>query len=176
MKTQFTSCLCLAITIAAFHASSTRAQNTADPLPSWNNGRAKQAIVEFVKATTTKGSPKFVAPAERIATFDEDGTTWVEHPMYTEVVFSLDRLAELAPQHPEWKEVAPFKAVLAGDKAAMSKFTLDDMMKIVVVTHTGVSPLEFDKAVKGWIEKAKDPRWHRPYTELVYQPMLEAMQ
>jgi hypothetical protein len=128
-----------------------------------------------VKATTTEGSPKFVAPEERIATFDEDGTTWVEHPMYTEVVFSLDRLAELAPRHPEWKDVAPFNSVIAGDKAAMSKFTLEDMMKIVVATHTGVSPQEFDKAAKHWIEKAKDPRWHRPYTELAYQPMLEVM-
>jgi len=148
---------------------------STDPLASWNDGVAKHAIVEFIKKTTTEGSPQFVPPAERIATFDEDGTTWVEHPMYTEVVFSLDRMAELAPRHPEWKDVAPFSAVIAHDKAAMSKFTLEDMMKIVVVTHTGVSPQEFDKAAKDWIEKAKDPRWHRPYTELAYQPMLEVM-
>jgi phosphoglycolate phosphatase-like HAD superfamily hydrolase len=175
MCPKLSSRFCLAITAVTLFAYSTHAENTADPLPSWNDGSAKQAVLEFVKATTTEGSPKFVPLAERIATFDEDGTTWVEHPMYTEVVFSLDRLAELAPKHPEWKDVAPFNAVIARDRAAMAKFTTEDMMKIVVVTHTGVSPQEFDKAAKDWIEKAKDPRWHRPYTELAYQPMLEVM-
>ena len=107
-----------------------------------------------MKATTTEGGPKFVAPAERIATFDEDGTTWVEHPMYTEVVFSLDRVVELAPQHPEWKDVAPFNVVIARDKEAMEKLTLQDLMKIVVVTHTGISPEEFEKVVDDWLAKA----------------------
>src|SRR5262249_32283016 len=116
-----------------------------DPLPSWNDGPAKKAIVEFVRVTTDRASPKFVPPEKRIATFDEDGTTWVEHPMYTEVVFSLDRLVELSAAHPEWKEQQPFKAVIERDRAAMEKFTLDDLMKIVVVTHTGVSTEEFDK-------------------------------
>jgi phosphoserine phosphatase len=150
-------------------------QNNADPLPSWNDGAAKKAILEFVKVTTDKASPKYVPPEQRFATFDEDGTTWVEHPIYTEVVFSIDRLVELAPKHPEWKDKQPFKTVLDGDKAAMAKFTLDDLMKIVVETHTGVTTEEFDKAVKDWIAKAKHPRWDRPYTELVYQPMLEVM-
>src|SRR5262245_31831258 len=146
-----------------------------DPLPSWNDGAAKRAILELVRVTTDKTSPHFVPPGERVATFDEDGTTWVEHPMYTEVVFSLDRLVELSTAHPEWKEQQPFKAVIERDRAAMEKFTLDDLMKIVVVTHTGVSTEEFDKAAKAWIAKAKHPRWQRPYTDLVYQPMLEVM-
>ncbi len=168
-KTTVLSALVCALTLA------TTAALAADPLTSWNDGAAKQAIVEFVKTTTTEGSPEFVPLEERIATFDEDGTTWVEHPMYTEVVFSLDRLAELAPKHPAWQEVQPFKAVLTRDRAAMEKFTLDDLMKIVVVTHTGVSTEEFNRAAKDWITKAKDHRWHRPYTELTYQPMLEVM-
>ena len=151
------------------------AANADDPLPSWNDGPTKEAIIEFVQSTTTKGNARFVSPEERLATFDEDGTTWVEQPMYTEVVFSLDRLAELSPKHPEWKEVQPFKAVLTRDRAAMEKFTLDDLMKIIVVTHTDVSTEEFNRATKHWIAKAKDHRWHRPYTELTYQPMLEVM-
>jgi phosphoglycolate phosphatase-like HAD superfamily hydrolase len=153
----------------------TQAQPTRDPLASWADGSAKKAILEFVRTTTDKASPKYVAPEERIATFDEDGTTWVEHPMYTEVVFSLDRVVELSATHPEWKEKQPFKAVIERDRAALEKFTLADLMEIVVVTHTGVSTEEFDKTVKDWIAKAKHPRWKRPYTDLVYQPMLEVM-
>ena len=175
MCPKLSSRFCLALTAATLFAYSTHAQNTADPLPSWNDGQAKQSIIEFVKSTTTDGSPKFVPAGERIATFDEDGTTWVEHPMYTEVVFSLDRLVELSAQHPEWKDVQPFKAVIARDKAAMEKFTLDDLMKIVVATHTGVSTDEFNQAARAWIAKARDRRWNRPYNELVYQPMLEVM-
>lgn len=146
-----------------------------DPLPSWNNGPAKQAILNFVRVSTDPNSPQFVPPAERLAAFDEDGTTWVEHPMYTEVVFSLDRLVELAPQHPEWKENKAFQAIIAGDHAAMKQLTKEDLIKILVVTHTGVSTGEFDKAVKDWLAKARDPRWKRPYTELAYLPMLEVM-
>ena len=145
-------CGVLTLLVALAYPGAVDAQ---DPLPSWNDGPAKRAIVEFVKSTTTAGSPQFVAPAERIATFDEDGTTWVEHPMYTEVVFSLDRVAELAPQHPEWKDVAPFNVVIAHDKAALEKLTLQDLMKIVVVTHTGVSSEEFDKAANDWLAKAR---------------------
>ncbi len=156
-------------------ALATTVAHAADPLPSWNDRPAKQAIVEFVKATTTEGSPKFVPQEERIATFDEDGTTWVEHPMYTEILFSLDRVVELAPQHPEWKESQPFQSILDGDRAAMDKFTMDDLTKIVVATHTGMSTQEFDAAAKGWLAKAKHPRWNRLYTELAYLPMLEVM-
>jgi phosphoserine phosphatase len=147
-----------------------------DPLPSWNDGAAKQAISQFVKTTTDQSSPYYVPPDQRIATFDQDGTTWVEHPMYTQVVFALDRVKTLAPQHPEWKTVQPFAAVLAGDKAAMAKFTLKDLQAIVVATHTGMTVEQFNTIAKDWIAKAKDPRSNRPYTELVYQPMLEVMQ
>jgi phosphoserine phosphatase len=146
-----------------------------DPLPSWNDGPAKQAIVKLVATTTTEGSPQFVPPDARFATFDQDGTTWVSHPMYTQVVFSLDRVVALAPQYPEWKTTEPFKSVLAGDRAAMANFTMKDLEKILLATHTGMTTDEFASIAKDWIAKARDPRWHRPFTELVYQPMLEVM-
>jgi phosphoserine phosphatase len=146
-----------------------------DPLPSWNDGPVKQAILDFVKATTDAASPTFVPPEERIATFDQDGTLWVEHPMYAQIMFALARVVELAPKHPEWREKEPFKAVIAGDKAAMAKFTLRDLEQIVFATHSGMSVDAFQATVKDWIARAKDPRWKRPYTELVYQPMLEVM-
>jgi hypothetical protein len=150
-------------------------ETKTDALPSWNDGPAKKAILEFVRVTTDKASPQYLPPEERVATFDEDGTTWVEHPMYTEVVFSLDRLVELAPSHPEWKEKEPFKSVIARDREAMGKFTLNDLMQIVVATHTDVTTNEFNQAAKDWLAKAKHPRWNRLYTELAYQPMLEVM-
>jgi len=151
------------------------AQAQSDPLPSWNDGPAKQAIIQFVQDTTDKTGPKYVAPEDRLATFDQDGTTWVSHPMYTQVVFALERIVEMAPKHPEWKKKQPFKAVIARDRSAMEKFTAKDLEQIMFVTHTGMSTEEFQPLVKEWIAKAKDPRWKRLYTELVYQPMLEVM-
>jgi hypothetical protein len=148
---------------------------SSDPLPSWNEGSAKKAILDFVKATTSNGSPNFVPPAERIATFDQDGTTWVEHPIYTQVVFSFDRVIALAPQHPEWKTKPPFSAILSGDRAAMAKFTLQDLEVILFATHTGMTVEAFHTIAKDWVAKAKDHRFGRLYTELVYQPMLEVM-
>lgn len=147
-----------------------------DPLPSWNAGPAKQAILNFVKVTTDPSSPSFVAPAERIAAFDQDGTTWVEHPIYTQFIFAFERVGELAPQHPEWKTTEPFQTVLSGDKEAMAKLTMKDLETIMVATHTGMTVEQFHAIVQGWLANAKDQRWHRPYTDLVYQPMLEAMQ
>jgi hypothetical protein len=147
-----------------------------DPLPSWNDGPAKQAIVNFVKITTDQASPSFVPPEQRVAAFDQDGTTWVEQPMYTEVVFSFERVVALAPQHPEWKTTQPFAAVLSDDKAAKAKFTMKDIGAIIVASHSGMSVEEFSGIVKEWLGKAQHPRWHRPYTELIYQPMLELMQ
>ncbi len=152
------------------------AAQAQDPLPSWNDGPAKQTILSFVKTTTDSSSPNFVPPEQRIATFDQDGTTWVEHPVYTQVVFSLDRVVALAPQHPEWKTMQPFAAVLSNDKAAMAKFTTKDLETILMVTQTGITVEQFNQIVKDWIAKTKDSRWHRPYTELIYQPMLEVMQ
>lgn len=146
-----------------------------DPLPAWNDGPAKQAIVAFVAATTTEGSPTYVPPADRIATFDNDGTMWVEHPLYTQAVFALDRLHDLAPSHPEWKTKDPFKAVLANDRAAMAKFSEGDWAQIIAATHAGMTNEAFIETVRTWLAGAKQPRFERPYTSLIYQPMLEVM-
>src|SRR5271154_3631974 len=146
-----------------------------DPLPSWNEGAAKKAIFAFVKDTTEKSSPKYIEPRDRIATFDQDGTLWTEHPLYAQAMFALSRLGQLAPQHPEWKEKDPFKSVLAGDREAMTKFSELDWLQIVAVTHAGMNTEEFQALVKQWLATAKAPRFDRPYTDLVYQPMLEVM-
>jgi phosphoserine phosphatase len=153
----------------------TTTAQAADPLSSWNDGAAKQAIVEFVKATTTQGSPQFVPPEARIATFDQDGTLWVEHPMYTQVVYCLERVPELVKARPELKNKEPFKTVLSGNREAMAKLSQDDLMKILVATLTGMSVDDFNAEAKKWISEAKDPRWKRPYTELTYQPMQEVL-
>lgn len=155
--------------------SGTTAPVVADPLPSWNDGPAKQAIIQFVRDTTDMAGPKYVPPEDRIVTFDEDGTTWVEHPMYTEIVFAMDRVVELSANHPEWKQKMPFKAIIERDREAMSKFGMKELMEVIVATHTGITTDEFNKVAKEWIAKARDPRWKRPYTDLVYQPMLEVM-
>jgi phosphoserine phosphatase len=146
-----------------------------DPLPSWNDGAAKTAIMEFVRATTTEGSPDFVSPESRIATFDQDGTLWVEQPLYTQVVFALDRVKALAPEHPEWKTTQPFQAILTDDKAQLADFSIQDFERIIAETHAGITVFEFHQAVDAWLATARHPRFKRPYTELVYQPMLEVM-
>src|SRR5277367_4362815 len=146
-----------------------------NPLPSWNKGPARDAIVSFVKETTEKSSSKYVDPKDRIATFDQDGTLWTEHPLYTQAMFALHRLGEMAPKHPEWKTTEPFKSVLSGDREGMSKFSEKDWMEIVAVTHAGMGTEEFLSLVKPWIATAKAPRFDRPYTDLVFQPMLEVM-
>ena len=146
-----------------------------DPLPSWNSGPAKRAILESVNATTEKSSRKYVEPNDRIATFDQDGTLWTEHPLYAQAMFALARLDQMAPQHPGWKDKLPFKAVLEHDSEAMGKFTEQDLMEIVAVTHAGMSTEEFQGLVRQWLATAKAPRFDRPYTDLVYQPMLEVM-
>jgi phosphoglycolate phosphatase-like HAD superfamily hydrolase len=146
-----------------------------DPLPSWNDGPAKQAIIEFVKATTDTASPKFVPPEARIAAFDQDGTTWVEQPMYSQVMFAFHQVGVLAKKDPKVAGAEPFKTVLSGDRAAISKLTMKDLEKILAATHTGMTVEAFQASVKAWTTTAKDPRWKRPYTELVYQPMLEVM-
>jgi len=153
-----------------------RARAQTDPLPSWNDGPAKQAIIAFVRATTDKSSQKFVSPEERIATFDQDGTLWVEHPMYTQVVYCLERVKSLAEKKPELKNVEPFKTVLSGDREAIAKLSMQDLEKILAATLSGMTVEQFGVEVKGWLATAKHPRFKRPYTELVYQPMLEVMQ
>jgi phosphoglycolate phosphatase-like HAD superfamily hydrolase len=148
----------------------------ADLLPSWNDGPAKKTIIEFVQATTDKENPKYVPPEDRIATFDQDGTLWVEHPMYTQVVYCLEQVPALATKKPELKNMEPFKTVLSGNREAMAKLSMEDLEKILAATLTGMTVDEFNAEVKKWIETAKHPRWKRLYTELVYQPMLEVMQ
>jgi phosphoglycolate phosphatase-like HAD superfamily hydrolase len=148
----------------------------ADPLPSWNEGPAKQAIVEFVKATTQEGGAQFVAPAERIATFDQDGTLWVEHPAYSQLFYILSRVPAVVEARPELAKLEPFKTVMSGDRAAMAKLTLDDYLKIAMVTQSGMPTDEFKQQVHDFLAKARDPRWKRPFTELTYKPMKEVMQ
>lgn len=146
-----------------------------DPLPSWNAGPAKQAIVEFVQATCDPESVQFVPASDRIATFDQDGTLWVEHPLYTQGVFALDRIKELSSEHPEWESEEPFKAILNGDKQAINEFTEHDWAYIIAASHSGMSNDDFLKIVAKWLASAKHPRFNLPYTQLVYQPMLEVM-
>ena len=153
-----------------------RAIAQSDPLPSWNDGAAKKAIVEFVHATTTMNGPKFVPPAERIATFDQDGTLWVEHPMYSQVMYCLDRVPAVVKAKPELANVEPFKTVMSGNREAMAKFTLQDLEKIAVATLTGISVEEFSAEAKKWLAAAKDPRWKHPYTDLTYKPMQEVLE
>ncbi len=148
----------------------------SDPLASWNDGSAKQAIVDFVHAVTDKNNPEFVPPEERIAVFDNDGTLWIEQPLYAQFSFTLDRVAALAPKNPQWKEQEPFKAILARDREAMAKFTPQDIERILAVTHSGMTVGTFQNEVKDWLGAARHPRFKRSYTELVYQPMLEVMQ
>jgi phosphoglycolate phosphatase-like HAD superfamily hydrolase len=164
------------VAAAALGAFSEVSEAFDDPLPSWKNGPARQAILAFVKDTTEKSSSKYVEPKDRIATFDQDGTLWTEHPLYTQAMFALHRLREMAPNHPDWKTTEPFKSVLSGDREAMSKFSEKDWMEIVAVTHAGMGTEEFLALVKPWIATAKAPRFDRPYTDLIFQPMLEVMQ
>ncbi len=147
-----------------------------DPLPSWNDGTAKSAIESFVRAATDAGGPQFVPEDERIATFDQDGTLWVEHPIVTQLAFALSRVFVLAPENPKWKDTEPFKSVLARDQAAIAKFTMQDLEAILMATHAGMATGDFHAIVSDWITEGRDPRWNRRYTELVYQPMLEVMQ
>jgi len=146
-----------------------------EPLPSWNDGPSKHAILDFVKRVTTPGGPEFVPEPERIATFDNDGTLWLEQPIYTQLAFALDRVKALAPQHPEWKDKEPFKSVLAGDLEAVFAGGEKALLEIVMVTHAGMTPAEFEKDVKAWLATARHPRFHQPYTACVYQPMVELL-
>ena len=152
-----------------------RAQAATDPLPSWNDGVAKQAIVDFVQKTTTQGGQQFVPPEERIATFDQDGTLWVSHPIYSQVMYCLDQVPKLVEKKPHLKDVEPFKTVLSGDREAIAKLPMKELEEILAATLTGMSTDAFQAEVKDWIAKARDPRWHRPFTELTYRPMQEVL-
>ncbi|MDD5200918.1 MAG: HAD family hydrolase [Terrimicrobiaceae bacterium] len=174
MKTHCRQNILVAALLSAV-AFTTGAAQAAEPLPSWNGGPAKQAIVDFVRVATDAASPQFVPPAERIATFDQDGTLWVEHPIYSQVIYCLDRVAVLAEQKPELKDVEPFKTVLSGNRDAIAKLPMKDLEKILAATLTGMSVEEFNAEVKKWIATARHPRWNRPYTDLTYEPMQEVL-
>jgi phosphoserine phosphatase len=152
------------------------AQAQPDPLPSWNDTAAKKAIIAFVQTTTDKSNPNYVAPEARIATFDQDGTTWVEQPMYPTMLYCLERVRVLAKEKPELAGVEPFKSVLAEGPKALADISLKDLETLYAATLTGMSVDEFNREVNAWLETTKDPRFGRRYTELVYQPMLEVMQ
>jgi hypothetical protein len=146
-----------------------------DPLASWNDGPAKKSITDFVAKITKEGSPDFVPPAERIATFDNDGTLWAEQPLYFQLLFALDRVKELAPSHPAWKDKEPFASLLKGDLKGALAGGERAMVEIVMVTHAGMTTEEFEKIVQDWIATARHPVTKRPLTEMVYQPMLELL-
>lgn len=148
---------------------------TSDPLPSWNEGPAKDAVQQFVRKTTDAASPQFVPLAQRVATFDQDGTLWVEQPLYAQVVFALDRVKEVVKAQPALASEEPFKPVLSGDRAAMVRFTTQDLLKIVAASQSGLTIEAFHEVVKAWAATARHPKFQRPYTEIVYAPMLEAM-
>jgi len=145
-------------------------------LPSWRDGAARDAILRFVQETTDRSSPHFVPEPERIAAFDQDGTLWVERPMYSQVIYCLDRVPAVVRAKPELAQVEPFKTVLRGDHAAIARLSMPDLEKILVATLTGMSVDQFASEVKAWLTSAKDPRWHRPFTDLTYLPMIELLQ
>lgn len=160
--------------VAALAAGFAAAQG-ADPLPSWNDGPAKARIVAFVKAVTDPAGKSHVPPAERIAVFDNDGTLWAEQPAYFQLLFAIDRVKALAPKHPEWKTKQPFKAALEGDMKALAASGEKGLVELVMTTHAGTTPEEFRSIVRDWLASARHPKFKRPYTELVYQPMLELL-
>jgi phosphoserine phosphatase len=172
--TCFAACI---LSIAVFDAPA-HAQSESpfkDPLPSWNEGSTKQSIVDFVQKTTKTGGPDFVPVEERIATFDNDGTLWSEQPMYVQLAFILNRVKELAPAHPEWKATQPFQGVLEGDVKAVAASGETGLMKLFAATSTGMTTAEFEQIVKTWLSSARHPRFDRPYTACIYQPMLEVL-
>src|SRR6266699_275069 len=175
MKTRHTPNLIAAALVCALALATTVARATADPLASWNDGAVKKSIVDFVAKVTKEGSPDFVPAAERIATFDNDGTLWCEKPMPIQLFFALDRVKELAPQHPEWKDKEPFASLLKGDVKAAMAGGEHALLEIVMATHTGMTTAEFEKMVKDWIATAKHPTTKQPFTKMVYQPMVELL-
>ena len=146
-----------------------------DPLKSWNEGEAKNKILEYVEEVTSVGGKNFIPAEDRIATFDEDGTLWVEQPIYPEFFFAFEIIRKKAHEHPEWKKEEPFKSILEGNREAILKLSKEDIIKIMAISHANVDIEEFQTQVKDWIEKARHPKFDRPFTELVYQPMLEVM-
>ena len=161
--------------LSAVAVGTAPAATAQEPLPSWNDGAARRAIVDFVSSVTREGGPDFVPTAERIAVFDNDGTLWSEKPVPFQVLFALDRVKALAPQHPEWKTTEPFASVLKGDMAGVAATGEKGVVQIIAATHGGMTTDEFSRAVHEWITTARHPRFERPFSELVYQPMVELL-
>lgn len=153
----------------------THAQLPNDPLPSWNDGPTKQRIIEFTQQVTNPKNPNYVPPAERIATFDNDGTLWVEQPLYTQSLFAIAQVKAMSAQHPEWQTTEPFKTVLSGDPKAIANLNTEDIARIFAVTHSGMSVEQFQQTANQWLSTAQDPHFKQLHTALVYQPMLEVM-
>lgn len=146
-----------------------------DPLPSWNEGRAKQAIMQFIHSTVAPGTEDFIAPEKRIAVFDQDGTLWVEQPVYTQFSFAMDRIKSLAKEHPEWKYSEPYKSIIGDDLEKIKNFSIQEIEKIIAVSHANMTVEEFTFKVQSWLSQALHPRFQKPYTKLIYQPMLEVI-
>ena len=161
--------------LCALLLAAPRARAQSDPLPSWNDGATKKSITDFVAKVTKEGSPDFVKPAERIAVFDNDGTLWAEQPMYFQLLFAIDRVKALAPQHPEWKDNEPFASLLKGDAKGALAGGEHAILEIVMATHAGMTTEAFEAAVKDWMKTTRHPKFQRPYTECVYQPMLAVL-
>ncbi len=173
-RTVLSTLAAIPVLAAPLSLVTTVAQAQSDPLPSWNEGATKSSITTFVSRVTTPG-PDFVPPAERIATFDNDGCLWIEQPMYVQLAFILDRVKALAPLHPEWKTKQPFKAVLEGNMRAVAASGEKGLVELMAVTHAGITNDEFAKIVSDWLATARHPRFQKLYTELVYQPMVELL-
>lgn len=167
--------LSVGLLLMVFGPVMTGAAQHTDRLASWNDGDAKSSIINFVERVATKGSPEFVPQEQRIAVFDNDGTLWSERPLYFQLLFAIDRVKALAPKHPKWKDQQPFKAAIENDLEALSATGEEGLIKILEVSHAGMTTTEFEKIVKDWITTAKHARFNRPYTDLVYQPMLELL-
>lgn len=166
--------LLLCVSSAIFFAAGLA--SASEPLPSWNDGPHKQAIISFVTSVTTEGGADYVQPADRIAVFDNDGTLWTEQPGYAQLFFAVDRVRALAPQHPEWKTEEPFKSILAGDTSGLAASGKEGICKLLMATHIGMTTDEFAAIVSDWIRTATHPVRHVPYPEMVFQPMLELLQ
>ncbi|MBY6188837.1 haloacid dehalogenase-like hydrolase [Microbulbifer agarilyticus] len=170
-----TTALWLLVVCLACLSTGVWAAASNDPLPSWSDGKTKQAIVSFVEKTTREGSPDFVPENQRIATFDNDGTLWAEQPVYFQLIYALDQVKKMAPQHPEWKTEEPFASALKGDMNKLVASGKEGLMKIIGATHANMTADEFSENVSQWLKTARHPKTNRPYNEMVYQPMLELL-
>jgi len=165
--------LLFAFALVVLCATVARAQT--DPLPSWNDGAPKRAIIDLVARVTNENGPDFVPPPERIATFDNDGTLWCEQPFYVQMAFAFDRIKAMAPQHPEWTTKQPFMALLQGDVKTAATAGEKGILSVIAATHSGMTVSQFEQEVRDWIKTARHPRFNKPYNELIYQPMLEVL-